>query len=502
MIRAAGYFRVSTKKEEQKQSLENQKELFLNFIKENDYVLYDFYYDSQTGTSAKRSNFIKMFEDAEKGLFDVIIIKDLSRLARNAELANKAKRITQEYNVRIISIDGLVDTFDEDKNKNFGLYAWLYQNESESISTRIKSIYKTKQKNGQFLGSLPPYGYNIVNKKLEPRNDYTADVISLIFKKYLDGWGQDKIARYLTELGHPTPAQLSGKSDAGQYWQGSSIKKILVNPHYIGHLVQYRETTFDAVNKKRKQIPLSEQIRVENTHTPLIDETTFNLVQQKIQSKKKNGRVKRYLDNRHLLTGMLYCADCGAPLWYRYDQEGYVCGTYAKHGKKKCTNHAIREALIIDIIKTDIKSFISFDLNKFNLDKKIADSQKRATKSITKLENQINNLNQKNKKYLDMLIDGLLDEVTYRRYIEMNKVEINSIQEELSSLIVQQEKKRPDIASIRSELVKIANLETLDRELLNMLIDRIEVKDTGELKVYYTFTSPVQEYNYKSLKSS
>lgn len=76
------------------------------------------------------------------------------------------------------------------------------------------------------------------------------------------------------------------------------------------------------------------------------------------------------------------------------------------------------------------------------------------------------------------------------------------IQEEINSLSSKQSGKKPDVSAIRSELVKIVNLEVFDRELLNMLIDRIEIKETGELKVFYTFASPVTEYNYKMLKSS
>lgn len=501
MKRAVGYFRVSTKKEEQKQSLVNQKEMFLNAIKERGYTLHSWYIDEKTGTTAKRPNFLKMLEDAEKGLFDVIIVKELSRLARNMEVASMVKRFTETHNVRIISLDGQIDTFDPEKNRNFGLYAWLYQNESAQISSRIKSVFKARQGNGEFLGSLPPYGYRIENRKLVPRGDETADVIKLIYAKYLEGWGQDKIARHLSKEGYKTPSQLSGKRDAGRLWHGSTVKKILVNPHYLGHLVQHRETTFDVVNKKRRQVPKDEQIWVRDTHPALIDETTYNLVQQKVEGKKKNGKVKRYLDNRHLLTGFLYCADCGAPLWYRSNRQGYICGAYAKHGKVACTHHAIREDHLIAIIKKDLKTYLSVDYDKLKLEQKIAKTSKKIDNNIQKLHETIENLTLKNKKYLDSLIDGYISESDYQTYTLMNNKEIEKIQIEIEDLKVLRDKKKPDISAIRSELIKIANLEVIDRELLNMLIDRIEIKETGELKVSYTFSSPVQEYNYKRVKA-
>ncbi|GIN63673.1 hypothetical protein J27TS8_36660 [Robertmurraya siralis] len=84
------------------------------------------------------------------------------------------------------------------------------------------------------------------------RDDYTVDIVHEIFDKYLEGWGHDKIARYLTNRDIPTPSKLIEKANAGLYWQGSTVKKILKNSHYVGDLVQGRETTMNVTNKTRK----------------------------------------------------------------------------------------------------------------------------------------------------------------------------------------------------------------------------------------------------------
>lgn len=80
------------------------------------------------------------------------------------------------------------------------------------------------------MGSIPPYGYYLYEGKLVLRNDYTTDVVCDIFEKFLEGWGHDKIARYLSKMGIPTPATIAGKSNAGLYWQGASIGKIYIIP--------------------------------------------------------------------------------------------------------------------------------------------------------------------------------------------------------------------------------------------------------------------------------
>lgn len=394
MKKAVGYFRVSTNREEQKQSLENQKNLFLNFIQENNYEFHNFYVDAKTGTVAKRKNFMKMLDDAEKGLFDVIIVKELSRLARNQELATKVKRIMENRDVRIISIDGKVDTFDDDKNRTYGLFAWVYQEEAESTSTRIKNSFLTKQLNGEFIGSNPPYGYNKVGKKLVPREDETAENVKFMFKKYLEGWGFKRIAQYLTDNDYPTPAQVSEKANAGLYWFGSSVKKILSNPHYMGHLVQNRETTRSVVNKNRRQVPKDEQVWVYNTHDALIDETTFNLVQQKLDANKKKGKGKgtRKKPNLHLFTGMAFCADCGKAMRYRKNINSYVCSAYHNHGAKACSSHQINEDRLIAVIKKDLKKFIDLDINHLNIEKQIAKETAKEKKALARLETQLQNV--------------------------------------------------------------------------------------------------------------
>lgn len=507
MNRAVGYFRVSTDRVEQKDSIKNQELIFMNYIKENGLELCKFYIDegiTATGRE-KRPAFEQMVSDIENGEFDVIIVKELSRLARNVETATWTKRMTIEKDVRILSIDNLVDTFDDGKNRMFPVYAWIYENESRTISDRIKSVYQAKQMNGQFLGSVPPYGYVKKDKKLFKRNDYTEDVVKEIFSLFLEGWGQEKIARYLDKKGYPTPAQLVGKSNAGQFWHGTSVKKILTNYHYLGHLVQHRETTKDISIAKRKQVPKDEMIWVYNTHEAIVDETTFNLVQQKIELKMRGkkgdskGNTTRYTENRHLFTNYLFCSECGTPYWFRGNCKGYLCGARLKRGKNVCDNNIIREQHLVEIIKKDLKQFLQVETS-VDIDSKLAKLELKNSKRIATIENKINNLKAKNKKYLDKLIDEVITDEDYKDFIQINNQDIEALQEELNQLSKSQTKKTLDIGSIKRQIESIINLEAFDRELINMLINRIEVSKNGELKVFYTFSSP-SEYNYKDLKA-
>lgn len=132
-MRCAVYVRVSTNKEEQKASLVNQKDLFLDFIAKQGWTLYDIYVDVETGTTDKRPNFQRMIEDAENHKFDCILAKELSRIARNGELAYKIKRVLEDSKIHFITLDGAINTLEGNRDK-FGLFAWLYEEERDRKS--------------------------------------------------------------------------------------------------------------------------------------------------------------------------------------------------------------------------------------------------------------------------------------------------------------------------------------------------------------------------------
>lgn len=137
-MRCAVYIRVSTDKEEQKQSLENQKNMFYQIIEDRDWEVYKFYVDVESGTTDKRENLQCLIEDAEQRKFDVILAKELSRLARNGGLSYRIRDIAEQNRIHIITSDGAINTLEGNANM-FGLYAWMYEQESQRTSTRIKA---------------------------------------------------------------------------------------------------------------------------------------------------------------------------------------------------------------------------------------------------------------------------------------------------------------------------------------------------------------------------
>jgi len=494
-MKVAGYIRVSTNKEGQKESPENQKQLILNFLAENQYDLYDFYTDVETGTTDNREGLKKLIRDAENKQFDIIVAKELSRLGRNVELLYQLKRIAETKGVRLITLDGRVDTQDLSKQSMFGLYAWVYESESQRISDRIKSVFHMKYKSGKFLGSIAPYGYKLQDGKLIIRDDYTVEVVREIFNKYLEGWGHDKIARYLTKKKVPTPAQVAGKSNAGLYWQGTTIKKILSNPHYVGDLVQNRETSTNITNKKRKINTQNEWIIVPNIHEPIISREVFEQVQKLLESKARKGRGKTRAQ-KHLFTNILYCADCGASMWYRHNRKGYICGNYAKHGNIACSHHAIKEQQLIETILTDLKSiyesFERLDTEK-QIKNKVHELQKKNTIRLQNIEKQIQKQINLKRNALQKFIGGDISKEDYHDFVCMVQDKLQQLESEKAKIkkAMVDSQSTTDLSTIRKQLNEFLSFKTLTTEMVLRFIERIEVDNNQIVKIHYKF-APIE----------
>ncbi|CAH1213080.1 hypothetical protein PAECIP111893_03627 [Paenibacillus plantiphilus] len=274
---------------------------------------------------------------------------------------------------------------------------------------RKTSIY------GEFKGSVPPYGYRIQQSKLILADDDTPNVVKRIYRMYLEGKGFDSIARTLTREGLPTPAKVIGKKNAGLYWQGSSVKKILSNPHYVGNLEQGRQTTTSVICKERSELPKEQRIVVENAHPAIISKEDFEAVQRYMEGRKRQQAKPKA--KKHLYTNHLYCADCGKSLWYVQYRKGYVCGNYYKHGKTACSQHSVKEKELTGVILDDLRRLVA-TLNEKEfmgqLEFKVKQAAKQAERQVQSLWRQIERLKEEKKNFIKLLASGTIMEVDYK----------------------------------------------------------------------------------------
>lgn len=371
----------------------------------------------------------------------------------------------------------------------FGIYAWLYEQESQRISKRVKGTLRLTAKQGVFQGSIPPLGYFVENGKLFVRKDYTVEVVKRIFEGYISGKGFSRIANELTKEGIPTPGQIVNRKNRGLLWQDSTIKVILSNPHYTGDLVQHRETTTSVTTKKRKKVDRNKQIIVENTHEPIISKQDFEIVQKLMEERKRS----RPYAKKHLFTNIAYCADCGRSMHYKANRKGYVCGNYNKHKDIICTAHFIKEENLIALLTDEIKQlFQLLNENNFNsiLEKKINSMIKKDRVQLSKTIKEIESLKSEKVEALRMKVRRELSDEEYQLLLTDNNLRLT----DLTS-------RRKIIEKSLNESSTSLNFDTLNKELnvfistpiltpnfLHKFIERIEIKENGSPKIYYRFS--------------
>lgn len=480
-LKVAVVIRVSTNREEQKTSIINQKRTFQRMIEENGWELYDFYVDIKSGTKENRKGLKQLIQDATDQKFDLILAKELSRLARNVPLAYKLKDIVIRSEIHIKTLDGAIDTLNNKRDDMFGFYAVLYEKESQNTSDRIKQSFRISAQEGEFNGSIPPYGYYAKDKVLYIRNDYTPDIVRKIFSSYIEGKGHDSIAKDLDNDGVPTP------SKRGNKWQGSTIKKILMNPHYIGMLVQCRDTK-PTVDLERQPLPEEEFIINKNTHEPIINPEIYWTAQELLISRRRI----RPQQKKHLFTNIIFCQECGRGMHYKKNINGYICGNYNKHGSKACSPNSIKETQVSSVILNDLKTFIKFDRLLPNLNPIIEAKTSKNNKELVRLENEISKLNYDlievtktySRKEITLDLYNSIADDTKERINHLNK-EKQKIQKSCNKI-----NDEYNIGKIKQEIDKYLKFEHLTSEIIHYLVQRIEVTESGGLKIFYGFRFP------------
>ena len=309
-VRVAVYCRVSTKREEQEDSLEAQQATYTELISlRSDWELVDVYADSLSGLSAeKRPEFMKMIDEAMAGNIDRILCKSVSRFSRNVSECKKYADLLRTRNVAVEFEKENLRTDDPTSSFIFSLMAAIAENESRSISENIRWGYQERFKRGEFnLGNNRILGYDTVDGKLVPNKD--ADIIRLIFTLFLRDVYVDEIIRTLTDLGV--------KSKSGNPLSRNAILYILKNETYKGDKLLQKQPPRNFITKKPDPTIPFESNYLENDHEAIVSRDVWDEVSEKL---KKNKELTEVVGHRggqpHFLYGKVFC-ECGAPMTRR-----------------------------------------------------------------------------------------------------------------------------------------------------------------------------------------
>ncbi len=295
------YCRLSVEDREKEwtesESIRNQRSLLLSYAAEQGWQVYDIYADEDfSGLREDRPEFQRLLRDAEQGCFSIILCKTQSRFTRNAETAEKYLHGKFPlWGIRFVTAVDHVDTDRRENKKARQINSLVNEWYSEELSDNIRAVLRRKMEEGKFLGNYAPYGY-----RKDPSDRHhlivdmeTAAVVRQIYGLYRSGLSCKMIAEKLTAEEVPTPSQTKKNrgEDMGRQeclrWSAGSIRKILKNPVYLGHMVQGKERKISFKEKKMRQMPQKDWLVVRNTHEAIINEAVFVEVGRMMEMRRK-----------------------------------------------------------------------------------------------------------------------------------------------------------------------------------------------------------------------
>jgi site-specific DNA recombinase len=376
-LNIGGYIRISTAKDSQKSSIENQKKYITEWAQINKYNIVDFYIDIKTGAySYLRNEMLRLKNDIALKKVQGIVTKEISRTSRDIMDVIELKRSLADKGAFFISIKEGYDSRTDDDEFLLIIHAGLAQKERKVTSSRVKITQLLKAKEGKTNVPCPALGYMLSEDKQRlVINPDTADIYKMIVDKFLQGWGRLKICKYLNSNGITTKR--------GGKWSTNSIRAILTNPVYLGVTI-YNATirTRDSNGKAKRMVrPREDWIVKEHTHPALITKEKFDRIQQIIQMKKENDSKQWSCTKKYLLSGLLYCTCCGGKIYgiklpknYTNNinkkdrtENDYYYYYFDKKSNGKCGSKLsyykmdLVEKLVTDEIKKQIKSYEMLD---------------------------------------------------------------------------------------------------------------------------------------------
>lgn len=343
MLRVAAYCRVSTSQEDQRNSLENQRRYFGEYIsRQPDWTLVEVYADEGlSGTSTDRPAFRKMLAAAAEGQLDLILTKEVSRFARNTVDALAYTRLLRRQGVGIVFLNDGIDTRQNDGEFRLTIMASVAQEESRKISERVKWGQQRSMERGVVFGCDNIYGFTLQSGKLTVKPG-EANVIRRVYRRFLlDGRGTHIIARELTAEGIPPPG------GNGKAWSSTMVLRLLRNEKYCGDLLQRKSCTPDFLNhRKVKNEGQAPQVYLRDHHEAIVPRAVFEAVQHELDRRQAARKHSSRPSARYWCSGKLVCGLCGSRFVPRRGAKAdgglrWVCGMRVQQGVSACAAPAV-----------------------------------------------------------------------------------------------------------------------------------------------------------------
>lgn len=470
-----------------------------------------------------------MMEKVRDREINLVVVKDLSRFGRNyLEVGQYTELEFPALGCRFIAVNDNIDSLNRDSNDEIFMAFRNIFNEhySRDISKKIRSAMNTSCRSGKFIGAFAPFGYM---KSPDDRHRLIIDepaaaIVRRIFQMRCEGEGFRRIALALNEEGVLPPREYhcrcAGKAgspwrDNGK-WSSVTVSGLLRNEAYIGNMVQHKSEVFSYKDRRMTAVPKEEWIRVENTHEPIISMDVWEQCRR-----MDRGTVhprQNSMKETSLFSGLLYCADCGFAMRCQIERrrrkngvtaryERYLCGSYSRSGHTACSTHSIPVQVLSELVLNDIWAkadevfYHEEEIAQCLMERRQKQSRAELSamqKSMRFLEKRVAELDRLIRSAYEDKVDGsipaeLCAELLrgYQKERAENSTRLQEIEKQQAEMQTAENEVQEWISLIR----RYRDIDTLDRETLLKLIDRIEIGEAHtedgnkvrDIKIYYKF---------------
>lgn len=516
----AAYVRLSVEdngRAGDKESIAMQKYMLEKYIEaQPDMKLLGVYCDNgETGTDFARPGFEQMMDRVRDREIDCIVVKDLSRFGRNyVEVGYYLEKIFPYLGVRFVAVNDGYDTLKGGDGNEMILSLKNLVNDlyAKDISNKVTSSFNTKRKNGEFIGTFPPYGYM---KSPEDKHKLIVDpeaaaVVRDIFRWRKEGAGVGQIVRKLNEGGIPGPTlyyYIKGYLQkeplgAGRLWKEPGVRRIIGNPVYVGHMVQGRTKKSRIAGFSKGNVPPDEWIVVEHTHELIIDQETFDRVQELGEERYCQNLAMRgrHESTENIFKGLLVCSECGRKMARRkiVSTKGvvryvFVCRVYQQNrGSQGCTKKYVREQDVQEAVWESLRlqAQMASEFKKVLQQKKSCGQEEELGYKISSVQQKIRRNTLLRSTLYESLCEGTLTKAEYqalkveydRKAMELEG-ELEGLQRESSERSERRISCKKWLAALKESQAEKA----ITREMALELIQSIRVSGYNELEIIWNF---------------
>ena len=398
---------------QREESIDAQIRAIKEYIARNNYILVDVYPDeAKSATTDERPQFLKMIEDAKKGHFKYVIVHKLDRFARNRYDSAYYRKKLKDAGVRLLSVLEYLDDSPESvilESVLEGMAEYFSRNLSREV---MKGLKETAMQ-GKHAGGLPPIGYDVGPDRTYIVNENEAVIIRRIYELFNSGTGYAAISNLLNESGFRTKK--------GREFSKTSIRDIILNEKYSGVY------TFNKRTKKLKTSRAckdeSEIIRIDGGVPPIVSKETYIMAYEKIKRGERGPRMGG--ERFYLLTGKVYCGECGSSYsgnGYRGQSKEYIYACIGREKNKSCTNKPIGQVKLEDHVINILNQKLFTEKAMLNLSKKIIESLSSYNSDHLKengyLTNQLKKHESKKDRIFDLYTEGRIDKNDFSQKIK------------------------------------------------------------------------------------